>query len=549
MPRKITKDNASDLANKSHSKKAEAKRKATIKAKQEVRNVQALTDNLVKNALFDINPKTNHTYAEDFILGVRNAALMNPNGKAGLLLASMLMSPETIERMDKESEKIIARDIAFARYRLSSTLFKEQKQVIDDKLSRRISEICSRRAGKTELNARILIDASLEPNSPCAYIHLTKTNAIAQLFDLCLNAAEIAGLQIANGKDRRGNKNDGVIEFVNGSSIRFGGNSNKDEEEKIRGYKYRCVIIDEGQSQRNLRYLVEEVIQPLLFDYADSRLIITGTPPRVPHTYFEKCFRSKEFTPYHWDMTVNPFIPNAQKELEDLCRRKGVTMDSPFIKREYLGLIEYDTEALVFKNYKTYSTLPDDFIPTHIYIGVDFGFSDYNAVITFIADNARRIGYVTEERKFNKATVSEIVDNIRGAVQNAKDFCIKRNHGFDLNNCGIYCDVNEKSIVYELAMSHQLPAYCAYKYDKNMAMAQLADWARAGALLVPAGGVLCDEFEQTVYKRDMETDAILPEIDDDIFHPDATDALLYLSRQWAFDLGEATEGDAKKVTD
>ena len=39
-------------------------------------------------------------------------------------------------------------------------------------------------------------------------------------------------------------------------------------------------------------------------------------------------------------------------------------------------------------------------------------------------------------------------------------------------------------------------------------------------------------------------DNILPEIDDDLFHPDALDALLYASRQYAYDCGEDIGGES-----
>ena len=67
------------------------------------------------------------------------------------------------------------------------------------------------------------------------------------------------------------------------------------------------------------------------------------------------------------------------------------------------------------------------------------------------------------------------------------------------------------------------------------AITQLAEDLRT-FISVPEGGVLDDEFQQTLYKRD-EDDIILPEIDDDLYHPDAVFALLYASRQWHFDLG------------
>ena len=76
-----------------------------------------------------------------------------------------------------------------------------------------------------------------------------------------------------------------------------------------------------------------------------------------------------------------------------------------------------------------------------------------------------------------------------------------------------------------------------------MAIAQLSDWCRTGKIMIPEDGILQDEFERTVYKRD-EQDNITSEIDDDLFHPDATDALLYASRQYAYDCGYDSGGQS-----
>ena len=75
---------------------------------------------------------------------------------------------------------------------------------------------------------------------------------------------------------------------------------------------------------------------------------------------------------------------------------------------------------------------------------------------------------------------------------------------------------------------------------------KLAEWCRTGTILVPKGGVLEDEFEKTVFKRD-DNDNITTEIDDMQFHPDAADALLYASRQMAFDFGDDSGGEAKEL--
>lgn len=50
----------------------------------------------------------------------------------------------------------------------------------------------------------------------------------------------------------------------------------------------------------------------------------------------------------------------------------------------------------------------------------------------------------------------------------------------------------------------------------------------------------------TVYKRDESTDAVLPEIDDDQYHPDAVFALLYAYRQYLFDIGAEGGGESNR---
>jgi hypothetical protein len=243
----------------------------------------------------------------------------------------------------------------------------------------------------------------------------------------------------------------------------------------------------------------------------------------------------------------NPFIPNAEKVIQEICEKKGLTLESPLIQREYLGQIVYDTEALVYKDYKIYKELPSDFVPDRVYIGVDFGFSDYNAVISLTADTRTKRAFVTDEYKFNKSTITEIVETIRKATEKAKQILITRNPSVNLASAiGIYCDTNEKSIAFELSQTYRLPAYCAYKYDKLMGIAQLAEFMRVGQIKTIDGGIIADEAEQILFKRD-EEDNILSEIDDDVFHPDAMDALLYASRQFAFDIGAESGGNAKQI--
>lgn len=540
MP-KFTKENAKEFSQKG--KSPESKKKAAeTKAQNRVnRLVQAEVLGTIREAMFKLD-KNNKTYYEQFLEKFMQTAKDDVNSKPAQMIAQALFSSDILSKLDEETDKIMAKDLQFTRYRIEQTLFDKQKQVIGDRFSSGKCVICGRRSGKTDLNAKMLVDACAEPNTPCCYIHLTFSNGIAQVWENIIKTTENAGLVISDKSETDGN-----ITFANGSTIRIRGNANTAEAEKVRGFKYKLVIIDECQSQRNLRYLVEEVIQPLQLDFEKHYLILTGTPPRVPHTFFESAYKGHEYTSYHWDLRDNPFIPNTDKVIQEICEKKGLSLESPLIQREYLGQIVYDTEALVYKDYKIYKTIDNTFRPNRCYIGVDFGFSDYNAVIVLMADTEKKIAYITDEYKFNRATITEIVDKIREATENAKKFLLERNHDINLASAiGIYCDTNEKSIAYELSQTYRLPAYCAYKYDKMLGIAQLSEYMRVGQIKCKEGGIIADEAEQILFKRD-ENDNILAEIDDDVFHPDAMDALLYASRQFAYDIGEESGGNAKRI--
>jgi hypothetical protein len=229
--------------------------------------------------------------------------------------------------------------------------------------------------------------------------------------------------------------------------------------------------------------------------------------------------------------------------IEDICREKGITPDAPFIKREYFGSWEYDTESMVFKDFKVYRELPKTFIPTDIAIGTDYGFSDYNSIIALAYNRTTGQAYVINEKKFNKATVTDIIGACKEVYEFCKKFAIERNSNFDFAKLAFYCDTSDQSITYELNTNYKIPAFNCYKYDKKMAIAQLSDWCRTGKIMVLENGALQDEFERTVYKRD-EQDNITSEIDDDLFHPDAMDALLYASRQYAYDCGYESGGES-----
>ena len=522
--------------------KGQKKSPEEIKKREETKRVNKAIKNLVyeqlKQDLLNGDSAKQKPYYQTFLNNYLKQALKDPNGRPATTIASMIFTPDILTALDASHEREMANDINFALYKLNEDYFQEQRDVlVEINHSKKILVCCSRRAGKSYFCAGAIVKSALKnPGSRIIYINLTFKNAVKQIWDNVIKASEYTGLQID-----KSSKNDGEIEWVNGSSLRIKGNSNNAEADTLRGEsKVSLVIIDEAFHQKNMEYAINEVIMPFLADLGDKATILcTGTPPRIPHTYMEKLWSNdKTWRHYHWTAENNTHIPNFEKFVEEVCKAKGLTKDAPFIQREYYGVIgAYDTEAMVFKNYQTYTELPTSFTANRIAIGCDWGFSDYNSIITVAYNTQSGEAYVIEEKKFNKATVSEIITEVKRSYEAAKN-------RFGIDDIQILCDTNEQSITYELYANQHLPAYNAYKYDKASAIAQLSDWLRSGKIKVNANDIyLKDEFERTLYKRDEDDDSILPEIDDDIFHPDAIMALLYASRTIAFDMGDKWQID------
>lgn len=497
------------------------------------------------------------TYYREFLEKYMQAALKNTSGPEAAVIAKTILPDDILEKLDADVDKNTARDTDFTRYRIQQTLYGAQKAVFNDMDKRRIVVITSRRWGKSILNSRLIAGTAAIPNSEIFYINLTFQNAIDQLWEPTIETLHTADLIFKE------TSSSGLIEVNNGSVIHFKGNATKADTEKMRGYKARLVIVDEIQSQRNLKPLIEDVIEPLLMDYPDSRLILTGTPSRIPNTYAEELFKQYRDFPtattaaYTGTILDNPYIPNVEHELDLICERKGVTRENSLIQREYLGVIgAYDTEARVFTNVRTFETtskapdysndLSKSFIPERIYIGTDYGFEDKNSIIGLAVNNTEKKVYIFYEDQFNKATVSEIIDSVKKCVEIGKKL-LMRNPNAIMDDIRIFCDTNEKSITYEMSQTYHLPAYNCWKYDKSLAISQLKEDLASGRFQVPKDGVIEDESKHILYERDKDTDAITNNIDDKVFHPEAIMALLYASRQVYFDWGLDAGGEGKEI--
>ena len=522
------------------SEEQKAKIAASETMTRKLRRVQPEIDQAIQDKLFS-RDTSGKTFIVSFVSKCIDEAKKDPNSRMGVYMADKIFgSGDLITRLDAEVNKAMARDTAFQQYQIRNTLYDKQQEVYDNSTDKFMIVINSRRSGKTELMGRLLAKRVCRPDQHCVYINRSFDAAVRQIQKPLETALEAAGLHY------RGTINGGKIEFDNGSWILIVGNNNASDVNKLRGEKLALVLCDECGHMRHLRELINEIIAPATMDYADSQIVMVGTPPRTRNGFVQELWEKGNIRKYHWTFKDNPFIPNKDNVIQEACEMFGISPDSNFIKREYLGdMYAYDTEAIYVKHYD--KAEPDkDKLYSHAYVGVDWGYEDKAAVVGMLADkNAKKL-YVVKDWSEAKKGIVEISQRVQEMVE-----YLKNNYRLD-REPQVICDTNEKSAAQDLYTTYHISnVMLAYKYDLNYALDQLSDWFTASTVIVSSNAkATIEDADNMIWKRDEDTDQIIHELDDDSYHGNAMFAVLYASRQFAYDvMGLIAENKpAKEIT-
>lgn len=244
-------------------------------------------------------------------------------------------------------------------------LYPDQRQMVEAAIQRgaRVADHSGRGSGKTEGLAhgcqRILME---EPTAPIAWVGLTRKSAIDNVWPVMRRVNdELGGYLTPRAQDAR------FVTPKGGMFAVFGANK-ADEIEKLRGKKWRLVVIDESASFRKslLKYVVEDVLEPRLVDL-DGGLATIGSPGLARAGYYFKICQGKDgYEVYRRTMRDNPFLPDVDAWIERQLERKGWTRDHPTFQREILGLWVNDTDSAVFKlsrERNLIDAMPEDYAP------------------------------------------------------------------------------------------------------------------------------------------------------------------------------------------
>lgn len=430
---------------------------------------------------------------------------------------------QTLEKVIKDTAQYFSTDNTdtdYIEYLLSKQLFTWQKDLIVDQ-AKRITLLCGRRAGKSYgLSANSVshckkgfdtINGYKKPRR-VAVIGLTKEKCADVFWLPILNFADASKMKYKEDASKY------QITFENGSTINLFGNNSKAEREKIRGTEYSLIIIDEAQSQYSLEYLVTDILEPIIVG-RDSQIILSGTGSLTGYGKWAEITTGEEASSWkHYTATMeqNPTIPNHEDALRRVLEEKGWTEDNITYQREYLAKNVIDTTRIVFPKVHYFDTTPEDFIATGAIVGVDYGFSDYNAFAAVVYNNERF--YLVDERKFNKASVTDIVN----VATEIRDNILEKYKVEPI----FVADNSDQSISREI-YNRGVKIYNAYKADVHMQIARLKEWLENATILVKKNGFTDSESKQTVWKWDEEKKCVIYEIDDDYYHPDILHALRY----------------------
>ena len=499
----------------------------------------------IAQQLTEVNPNNGKTYIFEYIDKFLSDAKKDTNSTAGRMLAAAIFDSNLFATLDKRVEEEQNKNIDFQLYRVRQTLYDRQQELLDNNFDRTIMAMCGRRSGKSEVNQRIILKHALKnKDAICIYINRNFDNAITQGYDTMVKLLDSLSVSYT------GSRGNGVITLFNGTEIFYRGASNTVDVDKFRGVsKMACAVIDEAGHLKGLRYLLTEILQPATIDIATSQIILTGTPPRTKNFCYHLWHnQDASLKRYNWNFISNPFIPNKDTVITEVAKLNGVEENSAFIRREYLGDMDaLDDDAKVFKNYKKATTLPDNNKTyDRLIFGVDWGYEDDAAIVATLCDKNSKVLYELDAWHAPHKAISEIATELRKMVDKYTELYTTSKPYM------VITDTNDKNAANDLAITYKFKnVSLAYKYNKSQALKQLAQYMTLGNVIVKANDYLDDEADNMIWKRDPETDAIIEELDEDAYHANGMMALLYISRQFSYEVMGLvdTNKDAKGILD
>jgi phage terminase large subunit-like protein len=442
--------------------------------------------------------------------------------------------------------------------------------VVDDPYNRK-AVLTPRRSGKTHCaGAYAVITALLNPGCQVVVVCLSKITA-KQLYwnDIIEKFDETYGLRLRESNGLHVTSLTATSE--NGSKILFTGAETIKEAEKLRGGRYKLVIIDECKSFNAdvFEELVDEIVVPALADSAGT-LCLIGTPGAIlggpfyqatyenyrtkegwpvsrdyyhPEEYWDSDEVAPEWSYHHWHSKANVKAPGIWDEATLTKKQKRWSDDNPKWVREYLGKWVSTRDAMVF----AYSTIcetdggaysarctyhPDEVSPYGLpeddtwrfIVGIDLGFEDDFALVVAAYSEHQDCLYLVEDFKAPHMVISEVAACIQRYVDKYGDI-----EAMVADTGG-----SAKQIVESLNQMYGFNFEKAEKRDKPDYIELMNSDLFDGKIKIPPECNVAEEWRRMQWKLGNKTKSHLARygrLEVDRRYPDhASDAFMYLWR-------------------
>jgi hypothetical protein len=317
------------------------------------------------------------------------------------------MNPNDIQRVLKtylEREQASKTDTVGAIY---ASFFPKQRAFVMDPAKEKVAR-CGRRAGKSRgVIGGLVAEALSHQGCAVLYAGLTRKSAKRVGWKTLkkFNRDFDVGLTF--------HETDLIATTPAGSEICFIGLDDADAAEALRGESFRIIVLDEAASYGpNLKYVVEEVLTPMLMD-EDGSLWWVGTPSAACAGPFFDANHNAEIPSYHWTCLDNPYIPNAAEWLKRHMRKMGWSAENPVYLREYMGQWIKDDSALIYKfdADKCRGRLAPEHQWNYI-LGVDLGYDDATAIVCVAFSPSSPNLYCVEEFKKARMLPSQVAEKV-----------------------------------------------------------------------------------------------------------------------------------------
>lgn len=350
---------------------------------------------------------------------------------------------------------------------------------------------------------------------------------------------------LVSGVDFKSTERPMEILFSNGSKIICAGLDDKERVDKILGTEYSLIYLNESQDipWPTVKLLSTRLAQK---EADKRRLICDLNPGSINHWTYKLFFLNIDpetkqglIADHYAKIQLNP-MHNKDNLPDDFIELKLKTLTGAAKSRFLLGEYQTDSEIKVFSPKKLTSIndfksfYNNDFSELQIVGGLDLGYRDADALcfIAFVPGikdlwviyehKARRqsIDFLVEAIKFGLTWIGENIPRPRsGDIDIFADTATLR-YGVEGDN---------KKTAAMLSQQYGLPVRPAYKRDKKIMIEFVQSGINDGWIHVLKNGFFAEEIDQTVWTR-LDDGVIEREIDNDQFHPDMLDAVIYAVR-------------------